>query len=127
MAEPISTSGTLQELLKDPQSYVIAVIIGGGVVLMDDTTKNSTWLVGLGLIGFGIVCFIVKLIQSLFESTHKRRFEEVINSQSKAIRNLNSVNKELSKASITAHQGIQSASPVTGNYQRPSEDVTPTA
>lgn len=128
MADTITGSGdTLKELLKDPQMYVIAVIIGTGGYLMKGNDVSATWYVGLGLIAFGVVVFIAKVIHSLFESSFKRKYTELIGAQSSAIKSQRSVITELSKNTIAAHANMTTPTKLSGGYTRDSENITPTS
>lgn len=125
MGEPIGSGETIKELLKDPQLYVIAVIVGVGGYLMKGST-GRTWYAGAFLICIGIVFFIAKFLQSLLDSSFKRKYTEVISAQSSAMRSQRSVISELSKNTIAAHATMATPTKLSGagDYKIDDTDVT---
>ena len=124
-----STGNALKELLRDPQSYVIAVILYVGGNLMNRKALGATWYVGLFILAFGLVSFIAKFVQSLFEGNFKRKYTEVISAQSDAIKNQSLIISELSKDTIAAHSTMStlSQSKLSGNYVKDEENITQTS
>jgi hypothetical protein len=130
MAEPVTSSSLLKHLTKDALVYVIGIIIITGGYLMKGSDVGATWYAGLGLLAFGIVVFLVKLVGSFFDDTHKRNYTDLIKTQAGTIKRLESVNKEFSKNTIAVHKSVTSqatSSPsLPGGFERIDPNATTT-
>jgi hypothetical protein len=130
MADPLSSGGLLKHLTKDALVYVIGIIIITGGYIVQNSEVGATWYVGLSLLGFGIVSFLVKLIASFFDDSHKRNYADLIKTQASTIKRLEAVNKEFSKNTIAVHKSVTSqttsSSQLPGGFERVDPNATTT-
>lgn len=125
MSSPAGSNELFKELIKDPYVYVIAIFISAGSYLVKGENFTATWWIGLGLILFGCITFIIKLISNLFDANVKRRYTDIIDSQQKIIDGHIETINSLSKNTRDSYRTMVSPNPSFGeNYNKPNIEST---
>ena|SRR3989344_2400446 len=127
MSDPIVSSGIIKELTKEPIVYVIAVIIGAGVYLMKGENVGPTWAIGLSLAIIGVICFLVKLVFTFFDESFKKKYTELIDSQSRTLKSQTEIIKSLSTNTMDAYNTMANTDTLSGGYSRSSSETTSTS
>lgn len=124
MAEPITAASSLKNLVKNPLFYLIAVFVFVGGYIVKESPIGPAWFVGLGLLIFACLMFLIHVIASLFDVSFKRRYDGALNAQEKTIVSQSKVINHLSKNTINAFGNMSTASDtISGGYTRPATQI----
>jgi hypothetical protein len=123
MSEPNQAAAALKELVKDPLFYVIAVfVLAGTTMITHDNKVGATWGVGLGMIVFSAILLILQIVASLYDSSFKRRYNDALDAQSKALkdqrRSISALSKQTVAASVALPTELRNSDQLAGGYRR---------
>jgi predicted PurR-regulated permease PerM len=126
----MSGDSPLKELVKEPIVYIIAVLAWVGADLVKNHNANdASWIVGVVLLIVSVISFLFKLIITVVDQNFRKKYTELLESQSKNITQQQNIIDSLALNTREAYNTMPSSNTkenISGGYSIPDETSTTT-